>query len=283
MKKICFIVAVILTALVTSCGGSSTGWEEERDSIMSVNDQQREILDDLTETLVDVSASLDSITMQEKMLKDRMQESGSTKKQMLSTISSFKTLLAENKVRMAELEKKLSGRDDQLAKMSRLIQYLNEEIEKKEATINQLMEELSKKNVDIANLHTNIDNLNNTISNMQVEVDNQKKEIAKHTENINTVYYIMGDKDFLKKKGLLTGGFLSKKRVDYSNLDMTLFTAADKRVLHSLNIPSRSPKILSGVNQSACTINKTDKKNSELVINDPATFWSTSNVLIIQY
>lgn len=272
----------MLTAMIMSCGGGSSNWQEERDSIMSVNDQQREILDDLTETLVDVSASLDSITMQENMLKSEIQESGTSKKQMLATISSFKNLLAENKAKMAEMEKKLAGRDDQLAKMSRLIKYLNEELEKKEATINQLMEELSQKNADIANLHTNINNLNSTIGTMQVEADNQKKEIARQTENMNTVYYIVGKSSDLKKKGVLSGGFLSKKKANYSNLDMSMFTKADKRTLRSIPVPDKSPKILSGVNQSACTINK-NGKTSEIVINDPATFWSSSNVLIISY
>lgn len=273
----------MLIAGMISCGGGSGNWQEERDSIMSVNEQQSEILDDLTETLVDVSASLDSITMQENILKTEMKESGTSKQQMLNTIKTFKDLLAENKVKMAEMEKKLAGRDDQLAKMSKLIKYLNEEIEKKEATINQLMEELSQKNADIANLKTDISNLNTTIGGMKEEAQKKDEEIAAKTESMNTVYYIMGDSKTLKAKGVLSGGLLAKKKVNYSNLDMSMFTKADMRSLTSVYIPSASPTIMSGVNQSACTIKKTSKNTTELVITDPATFWSSSKVLVIKY
>ena len=185
--------------------------------------------------------------------------------------------------RTKELEKKLAGRNDQLAKMSKIIKYLNEEIAKKEATINQLMEELSQKNADIANLHTNINNLNTTIGNMQVEAELQKQEIAAQSANMNTVYYIMGDKKTLKSKGVLEGGLLQKKKVNYSNLDMSMFTKADMRNLRSISIPSGSPQIISGVNTSACTINKTGKNSSELVITDPTAFWSSSKVLVVKY
>lgn len=283
MKKLLYLAAAMLSVVVISCSDGKSKWQEERDSLLSVNEHQRETLDELSTTLADVSSSLDSITIQENLLTENMHEKGTSKKQMIAKINSFKNVLAENKAKMLELEKKLSGRDDQLAKMSKILKYLNEEIAKKEATINQLMEEVAQKNSDIENLTTNINTLNTTIDRIQGESDQQKRVIANQTESLNTVYFIMGEKSDLKAMGVLAGGFLAKKKVDYKNLDMTKFTKADMRNLRTIQIPSASPTIMSGVNTSACTITKTGKKSSELVITDPAKFWSSSKVLVIKY
>ena len=110
------------------CGSGNGNWQEERDSVMNVNEQQRQVLDDLTATLVEVSSSLDSIAVGEGMLRESNEGPVLTKRQMLDNIAAFKETLAANKERLAELERNLAGRNDELAKLSTLVKHLNQEL-----------------------------------------------------------------------------------------------------------------------------------------------------------
>ena len=74
---------------------------------MNVNEQQRQVLDDLTASLVEVSSSLDSIAVGEGALRDATEGPVLTKRQMLENLATFKETLAQNKERLAELERQL--------------------------------------------------------------------------------------------------------------------------------------------------------------------------------
>lgn len=282
MKKILIIVALATAFTACGGGGGNGNWQEERDSILNVNEQQRQVLDDLTSSLIEVSASLDSIAVGEGMLRDANEGPVLTKQQMLENIAAFKETLAQNKARLAELEQSLAGRNEQLTKLSNVVKYLNGELEAKEARIAQLEEELKSANADIGRMRDEMVGMSTTIGSLQEENEQQRQAIESQDASLNEGYYIMGTSRELKNKGLTSGGNLfKKKRVEFDNIDKSLFVKIDIRNTTQLNIPSKKAKILTGAPADSYTITH-NGDSSVLQISNPTRFWSVSRYLIIE-
>ncbi|MBQ8487642.1 MAG: hypothetical protein IJ533_08350 [Prevotella sp.] len=285
MKKSIVIFALaVATASFFSCGNETAKLKGMNDSIENVNSQQREILTELTSTLVEVSTSLDSIAAHEGLLKREAGEGGKalTKQQVIENLNAFKAMLAENRVKLNDMQKQLEKRDDQIGKLSALIKHLNKELDEKEATIKRLYDVISQKDATISDLNQEIESMNLSISNLEDESAAKQKLIDQQTGSINEVYYVMGTSSELKSSGLLKGGLLSKKKVDVSNVDRSLFNTADMRTLKTLLIPSKSAKVITNMPANAYTITKNDDKTCTLEITDPASFWNYTKYLIIE-
>jgi chromosome segregation ATPase len=249
---------------------------------MNVNGQQRQVLDDLTATLVEVSSSLDSIAVGEGMLRESNEGPVLTKRQMLDNIAAFKETLAANKERLAELERQLAGRSDELAKLGRIVKHLNEELAAKEARINQLEEELQSANANIDRMRSEMNDMTTTIGSQQDEINTQRETMQTQDAALNTAYYIIGTKRELKDKGLVSGGnIFKKKKVNYGSIDEALFEKIDIREVTELTIPSKKVKVLTEMPEDAYTI--TNNGNSSVLrITNVSRFWGVSNFLIIQ-
>jgi len=283
MKALKYWMLVALVATLTACGGSDNGrWQEEKDSVMNVNEQQRQVLDDLTASLIEVSASIDSIASGEDMLRDASEGPVLTKQQMLDNLAAFKATLAENKERLAELEQKLAGRNDELAKLSKVVKYLNSELAAKEARINELESELQNANANIDRMRGEMANMNTQIGSLQEENAHQREAIQNQDASLNEAYYIMGTSRELKDRGLTSGGNLfKKKRVEFDNIDKSLFIKVDIRNTTQIVIPSKKAKILTGQPTDAYSITR-NGNSSILQITNVTRFWSISRYLVIQ-
>ena len=160
--------------------------------------------------------------------------------------------------------------------------------------------------------------LESTVVNFQKMVDDQKTQIATLTARVdsltgvtialtdtlnnvqtrdNTVYYVIGTKDDLIKKGVITeeGGarFLfvlwksGKTLVPARTLDPTVFTAIDRRQVTSIALPdSAQPyRIVSRNDLSALNAQPADNgeimNTNKLAIARPEQFWAGSRYLII--
>lgn len=276
------LMLVAVAMAFVACGGSEGRWQAEKDSIMNVNEQQRQVLDDLTSSLIEVSTSIDSIAAGEGMLRDASEGPVLTKQQMLDNLAAFKTTLAENKARLAELEQKLDGKDGQLAKLNKVIKYLNSELAAKEARIAQLEEDLQNANTNIENMRGEITNMNLQIGSLQEENDYQRQTIESQDASLNEGYYVIGTARELKQMGLTSGGnIFKKKQVEYANLDKSLFTKIDIRNSSQIYIPSRKVKVLTGNPTDSYSIS-VNGSNTILQVHDINRFWSVSRYLIIQ-
>jgi hypothetical protein len=114
------------------------------------------------------------------------------------------------------------------------------------------------------------------------EADYLKDQNFEQDQQLNTVYYIIGTKDELKEKGLMKGGFLSKKRADYANIDKSYFIKRDMRGLDKIDIDSKKTKIITETPASSYTLTKNDNGTTTLTITDKEAFWKASPFLIIQ-
>ena len=280
MKKLFICVCIAATATFLSCGNETEKLKFANDSIAGVNSQQKEILDDLTETLVEVSTSLDSIAAGEGMLKNTGEGNKLSRQQVLSNINAFKQMLAENREKLSEMEKKLSNQTGQVAKLGAVIKHLNNELNERENTILRLEGIISQKDATIQDLETEIEVHEATISQINEENAQQRQQIAEQDASLNTVYYTVGSTKQLKERGLLSQKFLGKKKVELGGINKSSFTQADKRTLSEIRIPSKSAQVMSG-QTAGYELQKIDKEHCVLKITNPSLFWNVSNVLII--
>ena len=283
MKKLQIAFLVALVALMSACkGGNENQWQQEKDSIMNVNEQQRQVLDELTSSLIEVSESIDSIAAGEEMLRSANEGPVLTKQQMLDNLATFKETLSQNKARLAELERKLANSDGQLAKLNNVIKYLNSELQAKEARIAELEDELQNANANIETMRGEIVNMNTQIGSLQNENENQRQTIESQDASLNEGYYVVGTAKELKAMGLTSGGNLfKKKKVEYTNIDKSLFTKIDIRNSSQIYIPSRKVKILTGNPTDSYSIG-VNGDNTILQVHDINRFWGVSRYLIIQ-
>ena len=281
MKKLFICVCIAATATFLSCGNETEKLKFVNDSIANVNSQQKEILDDLTETLVEVSTSLDSIAAGEGLLKNTGEGNKLNRQQVLANINAFKQMLAENREKLNEMEKKLSNQTGQIAKLNAVIKHLNNELNERENTILRLEGIISQKDATIKNLQSAIETHETTISQISEENEQQRQQIADQDASLNTVYYTVGSSKQLKERGLLTQKFLGKKKVDLGAVNKNSFTQADKRSLTEISVPSKSAKVMSGQPAGSYELVKIDKEHCVIKITNPSKFWDVSNVLII--
>lgn len=282
MKKTVFVMCLGCAAMMLSCGHETEKMKITNDSLASVNLEQQAVLEDLTETLVEVSASLDSIAIGEGMLKRGGEGRKLTRQEIMANISSFKQMLAENREKLDKMQKLLSQRDDKIGKLSALITHLTNELDEREATIAQLQGVISDQKTTIEDLTATVEKDKATIGEMEEENVQQREQLSKQDMELNAVYYIVGSSKELKEKGLLKGGFLKKNKADFSKVDKALFTKADKRQLTEIAIPSKSAKVMSGQPENAYEIVVKDKQSCTLRITNKDRFWSAANLLIIE-
>ena len=152
--------------------------------------------------------------------------------------------------------------------------------------------------------------LDTTVGNLQTVIATQKTTIDLLTDRVNalteenvalkdslsTGYYVIGTRDALKKKGILTeqgGGRVlfilwrtGKTLQPARNLDPRLFTAIDTRQVTQIPLPSATAeyRIASLQDLDYVAEERHDNKYSgvpSLTITSPVDFWRTSKFLII--
>lgn len=282
MKKLFFPMCLLCVAGFLACGNETEKMKSANDSLAGVTAQQKVLLDDMTETLVEVSASLDSIAVGEGLLKTANEGKGMTRQQIMASIGTFKQMLADNREKLDKLQKMLAQRDDKLGKLTVLIDHLTNELNEREATIAQLQEVISSQKTTIADLEERVEKNLTTIGEMEEQNVQQREQLSRQDAELNSVYFIVGTSKELKGKGLLKGGFLKKTKVDFDKIDRSLLTKADKRQVDEIAVSAKSAVVMTGQPKDSYQIVPKGKQSCTLKITDKARFWSVSNVLIVE-
>src|SRR5216117_2197969 len=275
MKTLKFTSAALVFALVAACGTSA---ETERK---------------LAE-LESANAQKDSL-MQEVAISSRL-------------ISDVNTELAKAKIRNNRLhvssESPITASNDTL--MAKL-RYVVTRVRETESALNESRQRIKSLTSLSDSLRATLDS---TASNLQSVIASQKTTIDLLTDRVNalteenvalkdslaTGYYVIGTRDELKKKGILTeqgGGRVlfvlwrsGKTLQPARNLNPTLFTSIDTRKVTQIPLPvaSASYKVASLQDLDYIEEQRENGKYSgvsTLTITSPADFWRTSKFLII--
>ena len=162
-----------------------------------------------------------------------------------------------------------------------LITSLKTQLSEKEARIAELEGEVASKNLTINDLTDRLGTVSRKSAQQAEIIESQGQLMKEQDATIHEVYVKIASKKQLVQSGLLTkGGLFSKKKVDYENLDRSLFDKEDDRTT-TFSIPTKKAKILTQMPEDSYTIEPNGEKCT-LTILDPARCWSVSKYLIIQ-
>ena len=201
--------------------------------------------------------------------------------QLVAVLDSVQTKLAATRARAAKLSKQDAGLMEQVATYQKSIADLQAAAEKERKEFQGVID---KQNTQIAQLHGQVDTLTHVRTAL---VDT----VSQLTTEKNTVYYVVGTRDELIDKGILTTEgskrFLlvgSRRIVPARDLDPSKFTKIDRLANRTITMPDGGEyEIFSRQNvaYAAPAAEKDGKILGALTINQPEQFWKNSRFLII--
>ena len=296
MKKIS--TYAILSAMITSfafmlffsCSNEKKTNNDERlktiiDSLETENAIAKGNLQDMTNYIGILANGLDSIAHHEEMIFFTNKGREGTiidREQLKNNLGRFEDLLNVQKQKIAQLADSLKARGANMERLSALVDHLNKQIAEKDAIIKQLRSDVEDRNLNITQLSKRINTLSESNQKLTKRVDIQENILKTQDVMLNEGYVKIGTKKSLSDAGLLTGGFLKKKKINVDGIDKDIFIKVDIRTFSEIPISSSSPKILTQMPSSSYKIEKNRNGGSTLYILDANLFWSVSNYLIIQ-
>ena len=284
------LLALLLLILPLSCktdGKNDTSFDNERDSIIQDNKVKTQQLSELNGIIATIAAGLDSISVQENILYSNgaTDAKGVSKQQIAAQLKGMADILERQRRKIQTLQDSLSAHKSTqgIERLQKVIDFLNKQLAEKDQAIQSLQADLNSSRKSVTQLRA-------TLSNMQTRAEQAEKKsvvltsaLSKQDEIMNECYIRIGTKKQLTQAGLLKGGFLKKKRVNYEEVDKGKFSPVDIRSFREVTLKSSNPRILTPLpNNSSYHFEDNGDGTCTLVITNPNKFWSVSNFLIIQ-
>jgi uncharacterized coiled-coil protein SlyX len=274
MKKLKFLLVGSVFALA-ACG-TSAETERKLAELESANAQKDSLMQEVaisSRLISDVNAEL----AKAKIRNNRLH------------VSSESPITASNDTLIAKLRyvvARVSETESQLAQSRERIKSLTTLSDSLRATLDST----------VGNLQTVIAGQKTTIDLLTDRVDALTEENVALKDSLATGYYVIGTRDELKKKGILTeqgGGRVlfilwrtGKTLQPARNLDPRLFTSIDTRQVTQIPLPSARGNYRVASLQDLTYVAEENKDNTfsgvpSITITSPVDFWRNSKFLVI--
>lgn len=289
MKRLLPAIAIVIALIAaTACGNSKLSQAEEQNH--RLDDSLRTALansDTMYALLYDVTVGLEQITQLEHLLDAQIDaENPNARADIQRQMEAIQRGLISRRQRIAELEKQLAGSTGEQAKLRQRLNELRTQIDAQAQSVRDLTSRLEAANIRIEVLQDSITEIvaqsDAAIGQMQ-EANAQVEQQLVDTENaLNTVYYVIGNKDELKAHGFIEGGGFLKSAKLGKEFEIGYMTAVDKRTFTSLPLDAKKVKILTEQPESSYTLEKDANGLLTLRITNAASFWARRDFLVIE-
>lgn len=282
-------ILFFILSIVSCNNGEVENLTAERDSLQLVCEKYEDDLKDLDTLISTIALSLDSVYIAEELLYANKDEDISDREQILENFEAFSGVLSRQKQRVAQLEDSLLVTKS--SKWNIIIACIRENLENKETEFQTLKEKFESENRVFRSSRNiarqSLPDVTPEKKASDVSAKEHSEKVVETTQTqeavINECYVRIGTKKELQSAGLLTGGLLSKKKVNYENVDKSLFNLVDIKLFKVIELNSKNPKILTPQSStSAYHFEKKGEDKTVLHIDNPTAFWSVFNFLIIQ-
>lgn len=290
MKTFRIIMPLLMLVLVFSCKNEKVDMQQfvaERDSILQDNRSKTQQLDELNGVLSTIAIGLDSIAVQENILFNGSGRDGVRldKHEIAARLNGMADILARQRAKIQALQDSLANRktSQSVEHLQRVVEFLNQQLAEKDQVIKSLRADLNNSKKDITQLRASLSDMKNRAVKAENKTHVLTTALSKQDDVINECYVRIGTKKQLSAAGLLKGGFLQKKKVNYEDVDKSKFNAVDIRKFREITLKSNNPKILTPQpSNRSFHFEESGDGSCTLVITNPTLFWSVSNFLIIQ-
>lgn len=260
---------------------------QERDSLKNAAVKSQQQIKDMNDYFVSISDCIDSIAIQEQILLvsvDPETNRRYSKLEMRHRLMMLSEIIARQRERIKFLTDSLHSKSDssKYQSLSKMVAYLTIQLDEKENKINQLIAEINSKNRSIAQLSENVEHLKNTVDEISLLNKGLEEAVVEQTRIINEGHVLIGTAKELQDLGILTKGSLFKKsKLNVDNVKLSLCQAVDISRVSQIPLNSKNPKILTSVPKGSYRF-ENDGSGKILIIENASSFWSLSNILIIQ-
>ena len=284
------IMPLLMLVFVFSCKNEKVDMQyyvAERDSILQDNKNKTQQLDELNGVLSAIAIGLDSIAVQENLLFNSSGRDGVhlDKHEIATRLNGMADILARQRAKIQALQDSLANRktSQSVEHLQRVVEFLNQQLAEKDQVIKSLRADLNNSKKDITQLRASLSDMKNRAVKAENKTQVLTTALSKQDDVINECYVRIGTKKQLVAAGLLKGGFLQKKKVNYEDVDKSKFNAVDIRKFREITLKSNNPKILTPQpSNRSFHFEESGDGSCTLVITNPTLFWSVSNYLIIQ-
>lgn len=285
MKKIVISSFVLLVVALSSCGVSKSDYENlqaENEGLKAELLEQKE----MNSLMAHFAACLDSISILEDSLINKTTDANGkplTKEVLLDNMNKYQEVLERQKISISSLQDSLSSRSVFVPILS-ILNYTNSQIASKEEMVKDLQYQVAMGKKQINALNGFVSNLRNNVNQLEESSRNQATEIYMQKMQLNECFYLVADKNTLKKNDLIdTNAFGGNIKLQYGQFEnkQGIFTKADRRDLNEIIIEGKSPKLLTQAPSNSYKITSVSNNSSKLEILDYNSFWSASGYLVI--
>ena len=255
--------------------------KEQLDSLQTAYEQRTADYNELNEFLGVIATGMDSLALQEGKILSPGESPALSRDQIKKNLEAYKQTLDNQRLQITALEKKLQTNQKYSTHLRSIITTMKQQLAQKDEEIANLRKLVDDKNVDINRLKENVNTLQQRTEMQAGLIVSQQETILAQDAKIKTAYLKIATKKELKEQGLLTKKFLGKTKVDFSNLDKSLFKAIDKAETSKIEIPAKEAKLMTPQPADSYRIDKVHTSNVLTIIN-PERFWGVSDFVIIQ-
>lgn len=283
MKNLLMVLGISL--LIASCGPDYKAEVErmmrERDSLMAQYDSKDSVINGYMQDISEIQTSLDSLTQQEEIL-DRdasnPEVNQDAKTKILNDIEGIRTMIDQNKKKLAELQGRIRKNRVKIGELEKLIGSLNMQLAEKDSNINMMNERILALNGTITTMTGQMDTL-------RLDNETKQKEITDKVTRLNTAFFTVGSYKELRDKKILTkqGGFLGigKQKSVIPDFNPDAFTQIDVTNVKSIAVNKKDAKLVSTHPSGTYTIQRENDKVTSIEITDPDRFWKASKYLVV--
>jgi hypothetical protein len=250
----------------------------ERDSLLLQVADNARLMSEISAEIVKVQAAGTS----------GAQEGPMSREAVLENIRGLTARLEQSEARLVETQRRLQASGNESVELRRTVQDLQSTITNQRETITSLTDQMSQVRAENVQLTTEVSDL----SQRTVALAEENLNL---TTRVNTVYYVVGTKDDLIQRGIVTEeggsrvlfvfGKAGKTLVPGRNLSPADFTAVDMRELVEipLPMPDREYQIVSRQDLTALATQPDEEGRFQgaIQIAEPDRFWEKARFLII--
>ena len=265
--------------------------ESSRDSLRTELDNLQIDFTEYFSLVSDIEANINEIKEREQLItleqESSQSENKATKRQIIDDLKSINNLMADNKSKIEELNKRLNGSYYQTGKFKKMVAELEEKVSTQEGeikTLNLKVNNLVAKNEDLNLQVDSLDNVN--ASNLEI-ISEKESEISQLDEELHIAYYTSGTSAELMEKQIINkeGGFIGIGKVEKLNpqLDKDQLKLVDIREVEAIPVNSKNVELVTDHPQNSYEIVVNEEKTQvdKIVILDSGKFWESSKVLVM--
>lgn len=282
MKKVLLLAACI--AVFASCdfNGERGKLKSENDSLSVALSQRNAELDEIMSTFNAVQEGFRQINEAENRVdlqrNSISENSQSAKERITSDIQFITKTMEENRNQIAKLQDQLKRSSTNSSQLKKAVESLTAELVEKTQRIEELRAELESKNFRIQELDDAVNSLSANVQSLSSENEQRARVVAEQDKAINTAWFVFGTKSELKNQKILQSGDVLKS----ADFNKDYFTEVDIRMMKEIKLYSKRAELLTTHPAGSYSLEKDDKNQLTLVINNPKDFWSVSRYLVIQ-